>query len=461
VNFNKAPSDFNELKRRRSMKTSASLCILVAPAFWLSAETPNTSNIPKDPGVRTGPAAAGGPLPGLSSMELAFFNSGSVQFQQVDSVRGNAGIAATDNGLGPAFNLDSCGGCHAQPAVGGSSPKINPQVAMASKAGSTNTLPSFIVSNGPVREARFKFNADGSRDGGVHNLYTITGRVDALGCQLAQPDFARALQADNVVFRIPTPTFGAGLIEAIPDSAILANAAQNSSRKASLGISGHPNMSGNDGTITRFGWKAQNKSLTIFAGEAYNVEQGVTNEVFPQERNSPPASCLYNPTPESGPDPTAANTIDGQSDVAKFAAFMRFLAPPAPTNPASTGGDLLFASVGCSLCHTPALETGSNANASLSYKQVNLFSDLLVHHMGSTLADNILQGAAGADEFRTAPLWGLGQRIFFLHDGRTADLLEAIRDHASSGSEANEVIDAFNKLPAQQRQAIVDFLRSL
>ena len=88
-------------------------------------------------------------------------------------------------------------------------------------------------------------------------------------------------QAGNLIFRIPTPVFGAGLIENIPDGAIIANMRANASLKQHLGISGHTNNSGNDGTITRFGWKAQNKSLEIFAGEAYNVEMGVTNELFP------------------------------------------------------------------------------------------------------------------------------------------------------------------------------------
>ena len=81
----------------------------------------------------------------------------------------------------------------------------------------------------------------------------------------------------------------------------------------------------------------------------------------------------------------------------------------------------------------------------MSNQTVHLFSDLLVHHMGKGLADGITQGSAGPDEFRTAPLWGVGQRVFFLHDGRTADLVEAIEDHKSPGSEANKVIDNFDQ----------------
>ena len=120
-------------------------------------------------------------------------------------------------------------------------------------------------------------------------------------------------------------------------------------------------------------------------------------------------------------------------------------------------------------CHTPSFTTGTmiasgsstSPSAALSNQTANLFSDLLVHHMGKGLADGITQGGAGPDEFRTAPLWGAGQRVFFLHDGRTSNLVDAIRGHQSHGSEANKVIEHFNKLTAQEQQEIIDFLRSL
>src|SRR5256885_5432904 len=114
-----------------------------------------------------------------------------------------------------------CSGCHLQPEVGGTSPFVNPQVAFANKMNATNTVPSFITANGPVREARFVRNPDGTPDGGVHALFTITGRDDAPGCVLGQPAFEQELANRNVIFRIPTPTYGAGLIEEIPDSAIV------------------------------------------------------------------------------------------------------------------------------------------------------------------------------------------------------------------------------------------------
>jgi CxxC motif-containing protein (DUF1111 family) len=112
-------------------------------------------------------------------------------------------------------------------------------------------------------------------------------------------------------------------------------------------------------------------------------------------------------------------------------------------------------------CHTPSFTTSKSGIPALSMQPVNLFSDLLVHDMGIGLADGVSQGGANGREFRSAPLWGLGQRIFFLHDGRTSDLVAAIRAHASSGSEANGVILRYLALPERQKQDLLNFLRSL
>ncbi|HTN71492.1 MAG TPA: hypothetical protein VMO00_10435, partial [Methylomirabilota bacterium] len=186
---------------------------LIAFGFVASLAWKATANNPtfsaRDPGVRGGDAGAGDPFKTLSSTQLDFFNAGQEDFEELEKVA---------DGLGPRMNLDGCGPCHSQPATGGSSPAVNPQVAFANSYEATNTLPPFIRVDGPVREARFVSNPDGTPDGGVHALFTITGRKDAPGCAIAQPDFATALANRNVIFRIPTPTFGAGLIEQIPDS---------------------------------------------------------------------------------------------------------------------------------------------------------------------------------------------------------------------------------------------------
>jgi CxxC motif-containing protein (DUF1111 family) len=447
-------------------------------AFLPGAAVQCAAQTAHDPGVRGGTAGAGNPISGLSSGQQAMFSAGLEEFMQLDSVKGS--VAGTGGGLGPRFNAESCGQCHAAPAPGGSSPSVNPQIAAAIDQGATNQIPSFITTNGPVREARFPYTSDLRHpDGGVHDLFTVTGRGDAAGCNLTQPNFQQALDAGNVIFRIPTPTFGGGLIESIPDSEILAQVHAHSDQKRMMGIggrpntnlgagiSGSPNTSGNDGTITRFGWKAQNKSLTIFGGEAYNVEMGVTNDLFPNERDETPG-CQFNATPEdttlfdAGGNPLS-------TDITKFASFMRFLdqPQPGPQSPSTQHGAKVFQQVGCALCHTASFTTGQSSTAALSNVSVNLFSDLLLHHMGPDLADNITQGQAQGDEFRTAPLWGLGQRIFFLHDGRTKNLVKAITDHASDGdrnyqsSEANGVVHAFKKLSDQDQQDLLNFLRSL
>ncbi|HTC94956.1 MAG TPA: di-heme oxidoredictase family protein [Terriglobales bacterium] len=454
-----------------------------------------------DPGPRGGMAGAGGPYPGLNAKEQKFFGEALERFKEIDSVSGTApGEAGV--GLGPTFNANSCASCHAAPAAGGSSPAVNPQVALATLDGATNTVPPFIHVNGPVREARFistnPANPNAPLDGGVHGLFTIAGRSDAPGCTLAQPDFATQLANHNVIFRIPTPTFGAGLIENTPDAVLEANLAANLAAKAALGIHGKLNRSGNDGTVTRFGWKAQNKSLIIFAGEAYNVEQGVANEEFPNERAAA-SGCVFNGTPEDSTNITNPDD-DGDtgtaskmsSDTVNFAAFMRLSAPPAPTTHTTSelNGQALFSKVGCVLCHSSSLITGESSFTGISHVTYSPFSDIAVHHMGARLADGVNQGAAGPDEFRTAPLWGLGQRLFFLHDGRTNDLLQAIQAHFSPGnvcvtaadlqqftangksvqpfsisqvcgSEANGVIRNFNSLSPSQQQDLLNFLRSL
>ena len=411
------------------------------------------------------------------------------------------GLSRTDLALGPTFNGNSCTMCHAQPAIGGSSPGMtspqnsvpNPQVALATLDGATNVVPSFITPNGPVREARFIRNPDGSPDGGVHDLYTIAGRSDAPGCTLAPPNFAQQLAFNNVIFRIPTPLFGSGLVENTPDATLRANLAATQAARFQLGIGGTFNTSGNDGTITRFGWKAQNKSLLIFAGEAYNVEQGVSTELFPNERSAVPG-CVFNSTPEDSSNmlngnhsssnfgTTLGTVSEMASDVVNFAVFMRLSAPPTPgpQSASAQAGSSLFSQIGCALCHSPSLTTASSIFTGMGAVTYQPLTDFALHHMGPGLADGINQGAAGGDQFRTAPLWGVGQRLFFLHDGRTSDLLQAIQAHASCGggrasldrfrdedfrrncsSEAYHVINNFNALTPTQQQSILDFLRSL
>jgi CxxC motif-containing protein (DUF1111 family) len=502
-----------------------------------SSSSSSSSSSVVDPGVRGGPAGAGGPVGGLTAAEQAFFTAAQARFQVIETVPA---------GLGPGFNELSCASCHISPAVGGSSPTTNPQVTDANTLGATNVIPSFITANGPIREARFVLNPDGTPDGGVHDLFSIQGRSDAPGCVFAQPNFTAALAENNVIFRIPPPVFGDGLVEMVSDANLQSALAAQAQQNASLGISGQFNFSGNTGNITRFGWKAQNASMVIFAGEAYNVEEGVTNDLFPNKRNSSAsAQCSPNPLPED-----TVNTVDGinsgstvsdnNPDTTNFGLFMRLLAPPTPAVPLSTSstassssstttsaatssststtsastttsttptsstvamasvlpmaagsstsststaaassssstgsatsinaGLQAFLNVGCGGCHIMNQTTGSaalidtNVNATVSNITINPFSDFAVHNMGTGLADRVSQGNANGSQFRSAPLWGVGQRTFFLHDGRTNNLVTAIQDHASSGSEANGVIAQFNLLSTTDQQNIINFLRNL
>ncbi len=344
---------------------------------------------------------------------------------------------------------------------------------MAKAHGARNRIPPFLKPDGPVRAVRFKFKPGGIRDGEVSRLFTITGRLDAGGCVLPQPDFS---DANNMRFRIPIPTFGGGLIQNIPDSAILANQMASVRAKHEVGIAGKPNRNG-DGALSRFGWKAQISSLFGFAVDAYNVELGFSDGVFSYGsyggESLPPPACVALRYTSDDADGYEQSYWEPPLNIVRVTNFMRFLDQPKPvgsfagaTAQSIASGRRLFDAVGCALCHTPTLTTGNSSGFSaLNNVAANLYSDLLVHHMGPRLADGIIQGTAGPDEFRTAPLWGVGQRIFFLHDGRTSDLLVAIREHktgtAESKSEANAVIDRFNALRPQEQQDVLNFLRSL
>jgi hypothetical protein len=524
---------------RKAISKLIAVCVLFLWSGWAFAQ----ALAPKDPGVRGGLANSGGglqqrgipiPHPPLISpnpitgerandRERASFEEGILRAGQLESTCDDCAdvtdgspvpgeldpvfpqIRTNSNGLGARHNADQCFICHAHPVLGGSGGFIvpnpgdpvpqqaeNPQYRLVPhRFGRQNVVPVFEEQFGPIREVRFKFHPDGTRDGGVHQLWTVRGSTNdstISDCALTQPDFDAQFRAGNLAFRIPTQMLGLGLIESIQDREILAHHDATAARRAQLRIAGHPNRSGNDGTITRFGWKAQSKSIAIFAGEAYNVEMGITNEAFPTAMEEDPG-CQGPQKPE--PNDVIRTAIDDSGNQAfnnplhilpdwiQFQLMMRFTDGPAPDpNPSASAqrGRAIFESIGCALCHTPEMQTAPvMLSQVLQNRPVRLFSDLMVHHMGAALADNIIQGQAGPDEFRSSPLWGVGQRIFFLHDGRTSDLLEAIAAHFSTASppdprhntpaypasEANMVVVAFNELSRNDKQAVLDFLRSL
>src|SRR5580658_9147764 len=222
------------LSSRRGLRMRKSR-LAVFLALGAAAFLPSIAFAQTDPGVRSGlingqsGATATSPLP-LASVaansptgSLEFFQNGLARFQEVEVVSGGA-----NNGLGPRFNFNQCSGCHSQPSIGGSSPATNPEfsvIANGIASGSTNTIPSFLTASGPTREARFPFffNANGNPNtnapnGGVEDIFVVSGLSGAGNCSLPQPSFATAQATNNVIFRIPTPVFGAGLIENIDDS---------------------------------------------------------------------------------------------------------------------------------------------------------------------------------------------------------------------------------------------------
>jgi CxxC motif-containing protein (DUF1111 family) len=429
--------------------------------------TPSPCPTATDPGARPLPAAAGGFLGTLSANEVQIEPSITAEFDRVHDV---IVTSPTDGGLGPRFNSNSCASCHAYPAVGGSSPPSNPLFGVYQYNGATNTMPSFESATGPILEARF-INKPGTTipDGNVHQLFTIKGRSDGATCSIAQPDFVTAANKGNLVLRQVTPTYGAGLVEVIRNSDIVANMNANQTIKQSLGITGHPNYSGNDGSIMRFGWKAQVRSTLLMAALQMNVEMGVTNETYPNEIDQT-AGCVLNPVPE-----TVTNFTPGiltemfPDDRARTEYFIQWLNPPTPVPPttSTSNGKTQFTNAGCVYCHSTSFTTPHTSRPALDSITINLYSDILVHHMGPGLADGLAQGGAGPDEFRTAPLWGIGQRLWFLHDGRTNNIVTAIEDHYSVGnttygqSEANQAVTNFNNLSSQNQQDLVNFLRSL
>jgi CxxC motif-containing protein (DUF1111 family) len=357
-------------------------------------------------------------LPGLTKKQQADFDNGRVEFTEEETIA---------DGLGPVFNGKSCAECHAVPSVGGSEPNV-----------------------GVARETRIgrRFNGvfdplDGSvsvnRGGGLLQQRAI----NLPACNNLAGEVVPT-EATFVSLRLSTQLFGAGLMEAIPEATILSNTSNGG--KANFVL----NPDTNQMELGRFGWKAQVATLHEFAGDAYLNEMGITNPSFPHEN-----------LPQGQPIPPGCDTVadpeDNGDGVTAFENFMKFLAPVEPRRPATVQETQLFTATGCASCHVPTMTTGNNSVKALSNQPVNLFSDLLVHKMGS-LADNIVQGLAQGDEFRTAPLWGLSRRDRFMHDGRSNTIEDAILRHDGDALPARK---KFEGLPQFERDALLAFLGSL
>jgi CxxC motif-containing protein (DUF1111 family) len=372
--------------------------------------------------AQTRVAQPGAPLPGLTPNEFEEFRLGLDDFLEVETA---------EEGLGPAFNGTSCASCHSVPAVGGVSAVAEVRAARRLDDGTFEAL-------APEGESLF-------------HLFSVPGHA----CQPTIP-----ADANVIIRRVPIPLFGAGLVEAIDDDTLVALA--DVQARGRDGISGRAAIITDRGTgerrVGRFGWKAQHATLLAFGADAYRNEMGITNDLFPSELavgidDARMRRCDPIPDPEDVPDPrTRRRGIDN------FASFMRFLAPVArgAVDPVASEGEAVFNTIGCASCHVPALQTGPNANPLLHRQTVPLYSDLLLHDVGT--GDGIRQGAAAPDEIRTPALWGLRLRRPLLHDGSAATVDDAIGRH---GGEAQPARERHQRLSDTQRAAIRAFLASL
>ena len=361
----------------------------------------------------------GDPLPGLTTAQQAAFAAGAEEFTHVETPAG---------GLGPIFNNVSCVACHGAPAVGGGSDLL-------------------VTRFGRMVDGRF--DPMDSQGGSLLQQFAIDPAVQ----EVVPHD------ATVVAHRPSTPLFGLGLVEAIPDSAIV----QYERRAKPDNVRGRAalvdDVASGQKRVGRFGWKAQQATLLSFAGDAYLNEMGITSRLFPVE-NAPNGDtarlALFDAflDPEDEVDP-----VTEKGDIDHAADFMRLLAPPPrlAATPSSRQGEALFVQIGCAVCHVPVMRTGPSLVAALADKPVELYSDLLLHDMGR-LGDGIGQADAAIRDMKTAPLWGLRASAPYLHDGRAATVDEAVRGH---DGEAAISRDRYQRLLPSQRRQLLDFLDTL
>ncbi len=358
----------------------------------------------------------GDPLPGLTRDELKQFKRGQIEFERVFT---------PESGLGPLFNANSCNECHEDPVAGGTGDETELHVAAFLSAGVCSDL---AAKGGPVIQSQV---------------------TPALKAALGIESEPVPKEATGRATRTTPDLFGFGLLDAVPDETILALADPDD--RDSDGISGRPNRLP-DGRIGRFGRKAAVPTLREFNATAFILEQGITSPAFPKEETvgGQPIPAGVDPLPDPEINQEAVDAAD---------AFVRFLAPPPPPYLTAKGklGQYVFQKIGCHRCHVPELKTGDHPVKALKYQKVAAYTDLLLHDMGWDLAD-ICLGQATPPEFRTEPLMGLRIAEKFLHDGRAETIRDAIELHGGEGSAAR---DAFKALPGKDREALLEFLKSL
>jgi CxxC motif-containing protein (DUF1111 family) len=406
------------MKKKATLLTASILFLigLLSGCYKMLPQMPDPSN------TLCGPVS-------LSTTQSVLFAQGNDQFFAIRT-------AAT--GLGPYFVSTGCGECHSSDNRG------HPFTILTRFGQSDTTGNTFLAEGGPQLQ-----NA------------TLPG---------FQP---QQIPPGATTSRFIAPiTAGVGFLEAIPDSAILAMAAENQSNQD--GVRGHPNynsipsyvtpfanaMPRADGKyICRFGRKASTYDLLQQVVAAYNHDMGITSTFMPFD----PYNYLDQTAPASPPAPEVDNAT-----LNSVVFYVRCLQTPNQrdtANPTVKAGSRVFISIGCASCHRPSLTTGYSPIDALSYQTINPYTDLLVHDMGPGLDDGYTEGNAGTSEWRTAPLWGLGLApgvqggsYYLLHDGRAISIEMAIQLH---GGEAAVSAGRFNNLSQQDRNALIAFLKSL
>jgi CxxC motif-containing protein (DUF1111 family) len=363
-----------------------------------------------------GGRAAGNPLDGLTGDQREAFKKGSAVFAQAFTPK---------TGLGPLFNGVSCKGCHNQPVSGGN-------------GAFTQLNASVLLPNGfcdPLAD----------RGGPVFQLSVTPALKAAMGID-AEPVPAEAARG----MRTTPDIFGFGLLDAVPEATILALADPEDADGD--GISGRVNRFF-DGRVGRFGRKALTPTLAEFTEGAFHVEAGLTVPNILKE-----GTIGGQQIPE-GVDPSPEPEVSAVL-LALTNAYVTTLAPAQPEDldGSARQGQRTFSSIGCAKCHVPSLRTGDHPIKALANRQFAPYTDLLLHDMGSELAD-ICQGlVATPSEFRTEPLMALRLARRYLHDGRVSSIEEAVELHGGEGARSR---DAFRALSASDRRAVLRFLGTL
>ena len=383
-------------------------------------------------------AKMGDPILGLTAGELSDFMVGKVAY----------GTNLEEfEGLGPAFNKESCGGCHNNPFGG-------PGTSTVTRFGTT------------------------SKGGGFDPLASLGGsllQADAIN-DLCREDIPGAATITQT--RITNGMLGYGLVEAIPDADLLAN----ETTPPSPNVSGIAHMveafeAPGIPRVGRFGWKAQVPTILTFSADAANNEMGLTNVFLPNEQDpngdhppslGAPDNCDVIADPED--NITLGNGVD-KTFIEVVTDFQRFLAQPPQTPKSGMNGEAVFTTVGCSDCHVPSFTTDDGTffpslELTLQSKVIRPYSDFLLHNMGLE-GDPIVQGAGVEQEVKTPPLWGLRVRDPVWHNGELGggtfeDRMNlAIARHDSAGSEAQISAQAYAALSQPDKDDLIAFLNSL